>query len=150
MTCFHELTFWIVDQKKPQQPGAGVAHSFAPLPRLTAVREGPGVGWFICHRRHHGNSQYGIFRRRRSLEASTSKGKYFQISHQTHISSSLRLSLSRSLRLRVQAFGITGPLDWGPLTSLVSCLQSVLQLNTLPRALMLLCVTPSPIQTLIP
>lgn len=74
------------------------------------------------------------------MEAGTSKGRYFHISHQAHISSSLcLLSLSSSLRLRVQAFGIIGPLDWCPLTSQIFYLQSVLQLNTLSRALMLLC-----------
>ena len=35
----------------------------------------PGAGWFTCHCRHHGNCQCGIFRRRRSLDVDTSKGK---------------------------------------------------------------------------
>lgn len=62
----------------------GVASSFALSPKESAVRQ--GAGWCdLCHHPHHGNSQPGIFRRRRSLETGISKGKYLEISHRAGI-----------------------------------------------------------------
>lgn len=118
MTCFHELTFSVGDQK-PQQPGPGVAHSFAPSPRLPAVREGTGGG--VTYMSLPTSWKFSVWhiQKKEELGAGTSKGKYLQISHQAHIASFLV-----SLIFSPPEGSGPGPPHCVPLTSPGSRLQS--------------------------